>query len=223
MGKIKYVIATVLALAAAVGIIIWSSVCLPAVPARPEGMQHEFAEETTPESTPEPLNEQETLTGETITEGLQDMGKLVTAEYFFTEVVEYSSMKNLWIASALTKSDFLISYDGTISAGVNLEEAVVQKDDESKTVIVSLPNAEVLSFNVDHDSFRKYHEREGIGNPITVDNYNEALQSVQNTMEEKAIQKGLIKIADKNAETIVRQFVESLVNPQEYQIKIVRC
>ncbi|MCR5137663.1 MAG: DUF4230 domain-containing protein [Oscillospiraceae bacterium] len=202
MKKLMYVFVTVFALAAAAGIVLWSAACLPEIPGFPKVMQEELPETVTPAAAPEPLNERETVTGVTITEALQDMEKLVTARYCFTEVVEHSSMKNLWVISGLTKSDFLISYDGTITAGVNLADAFVETDDAGRTVRVYLPSAEILSFSIDHDSFKKYHEREGLGNPITVDNYNEALQSVQSSMQEKAVQRGILRDADRNAESL---------------------
>ena len=77
-----------------------------------------------------------------LTDGVRELGLLVTDEYYFTEVVSYSSVKKLWkFELPLTESSYLVSYDGVVRAGVDLGEASIEKDDERRLITVTLPPA----------------------------------------------------------------------------------
>ena len=56
------------------------------------------------------------------------MGFLISQEYYFTEVVEYSSIKTLMRFNIpFTQSGYLISYDGIVEAGIDMTQAKVEK------------------------------------------------------------------------------------------------
>ena len=53
------------------------------------------------------------ITADTVQESLRDAGILITEEYYFTEVVNYSSIKKLWkLDLGITESSYLAGYDG---------------------------------------------------------------------------------------------------------------
>ena len=170
---------------------------------------------------PSIITVEEKISVESLVESLQDVGKLVTEEYFFTELVEYSSVKTLWkITLPWTKSAFLISYDGTVSAGVDLTGVTVELDEASKTVRVLTPEAEIMAVDIDYDSFVCYSENSGIGNRISIRDFNDALQSVEKTAREKAIEKGVLDRAQEHADFLIRQIISSLVDLGEYSLTI---
>ena len=83
---------------------------------------------------------EKTITAETIRDGLNEMGFLLTEEYYFTEVVSFSSIKKLLgIEWKFTESSFLASYDGVVEAGIDCTKITVEKDEEQKTILVTLP------------------------------------------------------------------------------------
>ncbi|MBR3240192.1 MAG: DUF4230 domain-containing protein [Oscillospiraceae bacterium] len=172
---------------------------------------------------PELLQIRQETTTETIREGLQDIGKLATEEYYFTEVVNYSSVKTLWnINLGFTNSNFLISYDGVVTAGIDLTDAKIDMREDTKRIYVLLPEAEIMSVEIDFNSFQKYSEREGIGNRITLENYNDALKSIDETARQKAVDKGILNRAYENARVIVQRMIGSLVDLNEYSLEIGR-
>ena len=159
------------------------------------------------------------ITADILRDGLRDMGLLVTDEYYFTEVVSYSSTKKLWnIDLPLTESSYLISYDGVVSAGVDLTQASVKKDAEQKRVTVVLPAAAIQYVDIDLESFMLYGEKQGIANRISAADFNESLVELEQTAREKAVERGLLTRADENARSIVRNFVGSLCDPTEYSL-----
>lgn len=161
---------------------------------------------------------------ETIQEGLRDMGTLITAEYYFTEVVNHSSyktMKFLWMEDAkvpLSESYYIVSYDGVATAGIDFGQIEVSKDETLKTILVKLPAAEIRNIDIDPNSFKLYDEQESIFNPISVSDYNDSLIQMEETARSNALAHGLLKRADDNAKTLVLNFVSKLVDQDAYKV-----
>ncbi len=172
---------------------------------------------------PSIITVEEKISVESLVDSLQDVGKLVTEEYYFTEVVEYSSVKTLWkITLPWTKSAFLISYDGVVSAGVDMTAVRVEVNEESKTIRVITPEAEIMAVDIDFDSFICYSENSGIGNRISIKEFNGALQSVEETARSKAVEKGVLVRAKEHADLLIRTVISSLVDLGEYSLMIER-
>lgn len=188
---------------------------------------HQEAELPTEMVEPEPqiiyqektVEVEKVITGQMIQDGLNDMGFLVTQEYFFTEVGSYNNEKRLilWIT---TDSELVVSYDGQILAGVDFEKIRVTRDDTMKTITITVPEAEMKQVSVDPDSFVCYTEKEGMGNPITAEIYNELLSGIEQHAVERAKDRGLLENAQKNAETVILNFINGLVDTTDYHVTI---
>lgn len=160
---------------------------------------------------------EKTITSETISEGLNDMGFLITEEYYFTMVESYEKTKSLF-KFITTKSNFLYSYDGTLYAGVNFENIKVSKDDNNKIIAITIPKAEVQSVTIDKNSFKAYEEKEGWGNELTMEDFNKSLLELENAAKSRAIDRGVLESANENAKDVVGNFVRSLVGT-DYSIE----
>ena len=97
----------------------------------------------------------------------------------------------------------------------------MEKDDESKTITVRLPKAEVKYMEIDPESFVLYSEKEGLGNKITLNDYNDSLIELEKNAEKKAVDRGLLKRADENARLVIANFVTSLVDTADYTVRYV--
>ena len=153
---------------------------------------------------------------------MREVGVLVTEEYYFTEVVSFSSIKKLWkIDLGITESSYLASYDGVVRAGVDLTGAEVVKDDGQKRVTVTLPAAEIQGVDIDPESFRLYSEKAGLGNPISAEDFNNSLIELENTAREKALERGVLERADENARVLIRNLIGALVDLNAYSLEFV--
>ena len=85
-----------------------------------------------------------TVNVETIQDGLQDMGTLITQEYFFTQVEQYTKEKKV-LSVFNTSSGFTYSYDGTVTAGIEFGEITVSSDEEAKMIMIELPRFRQLT------------------------------------------------------------------------------
>ncbi|MCQ2433529.1 MAG: DUF4230 domain-containing protein [Clostridia bacterium] len=152
------------------------------------------------------------ITAQIIEDGLRDIHSLVTAEYFFTEVVDYTDVKRLFgFELPFTKSSYLVSYDGTVSAGIDCSGIHVEKNDADKQITITLPHAAVQSTTVDWDSLTVYSEKEGLGNRTSVTDYNSSLSQLEETAAKKAADRGLLTSADENAKDLIEKFILGLV------------
>ena len=134
------------------------------------------------------------ITADTVQESLRDAGILITEEYYFTEVVNYSSIKKLWkLDLGITESSYLAGYDGVVTAGVDLTQAKVEKDET---------------------------EKPGLGNRLSVGDFNSSLIELEQTAREKAVERGVLARAEENARTLVRGIVGPLVDLAEYRVEI---
>ena len=161
---------------------------------------------------------------ETIQDGLRDMGILVTEEYFFTDVVSFSSVKKLFktdIELNFTESNYLASYDGVITAGLDFTGISVEMDTEAKQVTVRIPKAEIQNVDIDPESFTLYSEKIGFANPILAEDFNKSLMELEKTVTDKAVAKGILTRADQNAVSVISNFVSGLVDPSVYHIHCV--
>ena len=159
------------------------------------------------------------ITAEMVQESLHDAGVLITEEYYFTEVVSYSSIKKLWnIDLGITESSYLASYDGVVTAGVDLTKATVEKDEDEKLVTVMLPASAIQNVDIDPESFVLYSEKAGLGNRLSVEDFNNSLVELEQTAREKAVDRGVLERADKNARTLVGGIIATLVDTEEYRV-----
>ena len=161
-------------------------------------------------------NKKSTVT--VIQEKLDEMAELNTASYVSTSVLNKSDFKQILKKDVwFTKRTLIISYDSTVKAGIkDLTQAeVTQKEDK---VLVTLPEVEITGVEIDNDSFQRYDESDNAFNPVTSDYINEAQQDLKDSIEERAIENGLLDLAETNAEKILKELLES--PDGEYTVEI---
>lgn len=163
------------------------------------------------------------ISAEIIEDGLRDMGVLITQEYYFTEAVSFSSVKKLFqkITLGLTESSYLATYEGVVAAGIDFTKISIQKDDAAKSITVNIPEATVQYIDIDPESFTLYSEKSGIGNRISLTDYNDSMIELEKTAEAKAIERGILEKADANAASIIENFIKGITGDTVYTVKYI--
>ncbi|MEE1411530.1 MAG: DUF4230 domain-containing protein [Bulleidia sp.] len=165
-----------------------------------------------------PVEDTKPSTVTVIKEKLGEIAELNTASYVSTSVLNKSDFKQIFKKDVWgTKRTLVISYDSTVKAGIkDLTQAeVTQKEDK---VLVILPEVEITGVEIDNDSFQRYDESDNAFNPVTSDYINEAQQDLKDSVEERAIEKGLLDLAKTNAEKILKELLGS--PDGEYTVEI---
>ena len=156
-----------------------------------------------------------------LSEKMSDIRELASAEYIFTNAARFTSSKHIkdW-KIPLTQKSFVQKWDGVIKAGVDLEALQVTGDGEK--LCITLPRAEVLSYEVLTDTVEVLDEKNNVFNPIKVDDKNDFDAETKQEMIDRAIKNGLLDKADKNAEQIITDIIVSTYRISKDRIEFVR-
>ncbi len=174
------------------------------------------------------------ISGETIESGIREMGKLCTAEYYFTHVSSFEECSKLPTETRIkgtnivipditipgTVKTFVYSYDGTITAGVDFGEIRLEKNDDKKTVTVVMPQPEIISSSVDPDSFKLYNEKTGIFTTLKVTDVTDSFNSLIKDEEQKARDRGILTQAQANAKALVENFIRNTCGLEGFEVKL---
>ena len=149
--------------------------------------------------------------------GFEDIGELATQSARTTEISTLEGSRDLFgVTIPFTQSKYIFSYDVEIKAGFDFTQIEWSLNDY--TIEVKLPEAKILSSELDTDSFEVYLEDESIFREITLSETNEAIQELVKNAEEDAVANGILENAPANAETILTGFFASAYDLDEYEI-----
>lgn len=150
------------------------------------------------------------LSSITVENQLQQISQLATVRYSYTNMGQFENSNEFYgIKLPFTTKSFIVAYDGTITAGVDLTQAKVTVTDQKVTI--ALPAPQILSHEVDPNSLEVFDETTSIFNPITIEDYTGFQADQQGVMEEKAIQGGLLTQAKDQAEAAIGGLITPLL------------
>ena len=141
--------------------------------------------------------------------GFENIGQMVTQAAYCTEMnVTKDSRKLFGMTIPFTQSEYIYSYDVEVRAGLDFSQIEWSVDEDNSTIQVRLPQVQILSSEINTDTFKVYHEEESIFTPIKLADNNDALKT-------------LIENAESNAETILRGFFANVYDLQKYKIEFI--
>lgn len=159
------------------------------------------------------------ITSDLVGNQLLSAQELTTTKYMYTNTGAFENQNDFYGWKVpLTRKEFIVSYDGRIHAGVNLEEVDVVIDDT--TIQVTLPEVKILSHDIDTESLKVFDESSSIFNPLRIEDYKDFAMSQEKVVESEAIEKGLLIEAADHAQEAVRAVLE--MNPdiaEQYTIE----
>ena len=134
------------------------------------------------------------------------------------ELAQFESSNDFYgVKIPFTTKSFILTYDGTVKAGVDLDGAEVSVS--GTTVTITLPEAEILSHEIDEDSMEVFDEKTSIFNPFTVEDFTSFQSDQKAAMEEKALSRGLLAEARAKAVSSVEQLFAAAL-PDTYTVTV---
>lgn len=153
---------------------------------------------------------------------IKDIGELATVEYLYTDAGKFEDPAKLFgkeIPFSFTTKSFVAKWDGIIKAGVKVEEIDVEISEENKEIIIHMPEAEILSHEIDENSIETLDEKNGLFNSISVEDIRQFDAISKEEMEKRAIENGILDKAFENAKSIIEKLVNNeTVQEQGYTI-----
>ena len=121
-------------------------------------------------------------------------GSIFSSEYNYTASGVYENCdtyKNYNVP--LTKKSFRMSFDGTVTAAIDSADIDIKTDEASKTIYVYIPKAYIQSNTVLQESIAVSDKKESVFSEITEADYTEFMETQKLSMQEKAVQSGLLE------------------------------
>ncbi len=149
---------------------------------------------------------------------LEEISELASVSWSYTNMAQFEN-KNVFYGMTLpfTTKKFILTYDGEIKAGVDLRKAKV--DISGTQVHVRLPQAEILSHEIDENSVEVFDEQASIFNPFTVEDFTAFQADQKAAMEKKALDRGLLREGREKAADGVSLLLGAAL-PEGYTLKI---
>lgn len=161
------------------------------------------------------------ITSSLIYNKLVSAKELTTLKYHYTSMGHFENQNTFYgYKVPFTSKEFIVSYEGLINAGIDLNKMKVNVGD--KSIEVRIPAAEILSHEIYEDSLKVYDERESIFNRIDIEDYNDFSKDQKSEIEKKAIKKGLLKEADEESKRAIEEILMGDTILSKYDIKIIR-
>ncbi len=149
---------------------------------------------------------------------LAEISELASVTYTYTNMAQFENSDDFYgMKIPFTTKKFILAYDGTIKAGIDLGDVEIEVRDNDVTV--TLPEAEILSHEIDADSVEIFDEKTSIFNPFTIEDFTAFQAAQREVMEEKALQRGLLAQAREKAGNSVRLMLASVL-PEEAQLTV---
>lgn len=117
-------------------------------------------------------------------------------------------------------------YSGIVELGIDVSKVSVKKPTADGVVKVTIPNAEILSVDLDEDSMGEPLTDTGFMTKITKEEETEALAEAQNHMEETAKENGnLLNQAKERAKSLIEGYVKNVGEQigKEYTVEWVEA
>lgn len=158
-----------------------------------------------------------------INANIQDIGELATIEYLYTDAGKFEDPAELFgkeLKWSFTTKSFVAKWDGVIKAGIDISEVVAEEDAEDKEIVIYIPEAKILSHEIDEESIETLDQKNGLFNPVEVEDVRKFDAISKETMEEKVIENGLLDKAFENAKDIIYKLIDTeAVKEQGYTIR----
>ena len=111
---------------------------------------------------------------------LEKSSELTTAKLTFEGIYPYKDSG----IKIISRSDFLMIYQATARAGIDVKKVKITADYVTKTIMISLPKAEVLDIKVDPNSIKYYDEGFALFNFNSKEDANKAQAEAEKKAKE---------------------------------------
>ena len=151
---------------------------------------------------------------------IQEIGELATLEYLYTDAGKFEDPKQLFGKDVpFTTKSFIAKWDGIIKAGVDISQVTAEVDSNNKEVVIHIPKAEILSHEIDSESVETLDQKNGLFNPVSVEDVREFDAESKEKMENRAIENGILDKAFENAESIIEKLIDPMIQEFEYTVR----
>ena len=151
----------------------------------------------------------------------QPASELITSVYRYKNAASVQAVKKLVefdLPGTLSRAVF--TYSGTVKMGFDLSDIAIEVDDATKVITITLPPFDIISSEIDMDSFEFVLEDQSIFNPIDPSEYTGALSKLKQEANTQARNdEDFMRQAKLNAQTVLESFLRSAGIEESYTVE----
>lgn len=117
----------------------------------------------------------------------------------------------------INKADFIMVYDATIRAGIDLDQVNITADDKNKIVYIDVPKAKIIDVNIDTSSIEYFDQGFALFNTDEKEDNNKAIAMAREAAMKDASEMGILELADGQSETLIKGILSDAL-PDGYVI-----
>ncbi|MDD6691646.1 MAG: DUF4230 domain-containing protein [Lachnospiraceae bacterium] len=155
---------------------------------------------------------------------LQELTKtasdLVTTKYYYKDANTYSSSKQIFNHKVpLTTDEFVYTYEGKISLGIDVSEIKFNVDNANKKIEIDMPDIKIIANEIDEKSFDIIDSKNSIFNETDLSDTTSLLATLKEQKADKVMNdQELLDDANNRSEEVIRDLIEHSDLAAGYQI-----
>lgn len=151
---------------------------------------------------------------------LEKASELTTAKLNVTGVLEYEDSDGV---PFISKEDFTMVYNATITAGIKFDKVKINVDEEKKIIKFSIPSAEIFDAHVDPSSIKYFDEDFALFNLNPKEDANNAQKLAEEDAKEKAPDCGILEYANTQAETLLKGLLGDYAEGYKFEFEKMKA
>lgn len=150
---------------------------------------------------------------------LTTVSELITTDYHYKNMASFQNQNDFYGWDIpFTEKKFIISYEGSIKLGTDLNQASINIKD--KDITINIKPAKIISHEIDEDSVKVFDEKTSIFNPIKVEDYSSFSSEQKKKIENSALKKGILEESNKKSIQSIKELFLIDDNLKDYNVKI---
>ena len=125
---------------------------------------------------------------------------MATLEYNYKNNAVYDggSKKLFGHDVPLTSKSMIVSYEGIIKMGSDMENIEVVLDEKADKVTITIPHSKILSHEINQDTWEILDVKNGLFNRVTLEDNADFVKEIKKQIEDSVKSGDLLKQADDN-------------------------
>lgn len=157
-------------------------------------------------------NKKEIITSATLKD-IIEISELSTFEAVYNGVAQVMNEKKE------DETDYYVSYEATVKAGIDFEQIEIDVNNETKEIIVTMPEIQINDISVDIASLDYIFINDKANNETVA---QEAYEACKEDVERESSQEDAIcDLAEQNAKNVIEALVRPFVNQMDAEYVIV--
>lgn len=160
------------------------------------------------------------ITAITLRQILKPASDLISMKYCYTDADYYEHFKDLFGKKIPFTTDRVVfTYNGVVSAGIDLSLVEYEIDNELKSIVVKLPEIKILSNEIDASSFEFPYESNSIFTKTDMDDYMKIIDSLkEKKVKDIKSNDEFMKSTLDNTKNVIKSFLTLDDSTKEYTV-----